>query len=64
MTVDFVIGSKYLEISKNRKAEIEVPKTAELLKKKIRGFNNNNEFSKYLNQEKKPILVEHLKKGE
>lgn len=46
---------KYLEISKNRKTEIEVPKTAELLKKKIRGFNNNNEFSKYLNQEKKPI---------
>lgn len=38
----------FLEISKNRKIEIENPKTAATYKQKIGGFNNNNELDLFL----------------
>lgn len=47
--------AKFLEISKNRKLEIENPKIAELYRKKISGFNTKKELSNYLSKEPKPI---------
>jgi site-specific DNA-methyltransferase (adenine-specific) len=38
----------FLEISKNRKIEIENPKTATTYKQKIGGFNNNKELDLFL----------------
>lgn len=39
---------EFLEISKNRKLEIENPKTAELYKQKIQGFTNKKELDLFL----------------
>ncbi len=47
--------TEFLEISKNRKLEIENEQTAELYRKKISGFNTKTEFNKYLETEPKPI---------
>src|SRR5690625_232451 len=41
----------FLEISKNRKLEIENPRIAASYKQKIRGFNNNNELTLFLQEE-------------
>lgn len=41
----------FLEISKNRKLEIENPKTAELYRQKIQGFTNNKELNLFLANE-------------
>ncbi len=46
---------EFLDISKNRKSEIENSETAESYKKKIRGFTSNNYLKKYLKSEPKPI---------
>ena len=46
--------TQFLEISKNRKLEIENEQTAELYLKKISGFNTKTEFNKYLKNESKP----------
>lgn len=45
----------YLEISKNRKLEIENPKIAESYTAKIKGFNAKNEFKEYLQSEPVPL---------
>jgi site-specific DNA-methyltransferase (adenine-specific) len=42
---------EFLEISKNRKLEIENPKTAELYKQKIQGFTNKKELDLFLAKE-------------
>ncbi len=42
---------EFLEISKNRKLEIENPITADLYRQKISGFNNKKELSNYLSCE-------------
>ena len=42
---------EFLEISKNRKLEIENPKIAELYKQKIQGFNTKNELNSLLVKE-------------
>lgn len=42
---------KFLEISKNRKFQIENPKTAALFKEKINGFNNKKELELFLAEE-------------
>jgi len=47
--------TEFLEISKNRKLEIENEQTAELYRKKINGFNTQKEFVNYLKSEPKPI---------
>lgn len=41
----------FLEISKNRKLEIENPKIAATYKQRIRGFNSNNELHLFLQEE-------------
>src|SRR5690606_32293424 len=43
----------FLEISKNRKLEIENPKIAASYKQKIRGFNNKKELELFLTEEPK-----------
>jgi site-specific DNA-methyltransferase (adenine-specific) len=43
--------TEYLEISRNRKIEIENPKTAALFRQKIRGFNNKKELDLFLASE-------------
>lgn len=45
----------YLEISKNRKLEIENPIIAESYTNKIKGFNAKNEFKEYLQSEPAPL---------
>ena len=47
--------TEFLEISKNRKLEIENEQTAELYRNKIGGFNTQKEFVNYLKSEPKPI---------
>lgn len=42
---------EFLQISKNRKLEIENPKTAELFRHKIQGFTNKNELDLFLAKE-------------
>lgn len=42
---------EFLEISKNRKLEIENPKTAELYRQKIQGFTNKKELDLFLAKE-------------
>lgn len=42
---------EFLEISKNRKLEIENPKTAELYRQKIQGFTNKKELDLFLTKE-------------
>jgi site-specific DNA-methyltransferase (adenine-specific) len=42
---------EFLEISKNRKLEIENPKTAELYRQKIQGFTNKKELDLFLANE-------------
>lgn len=42
---------EFLNISKNRKLEIENPKTAAIYKQKIGGFNNKNELELFLAKE-------------
>lgn len=42
---------EFLEISKNRKLEIENPKTAELYRHKIHGFTNKKELDLFLAKE-------------
>lgn len=46
---------EYLEISKNRKQEIENIETANLYREKISGFITNKQFGKFLKSEPKPI---------
>jgi len=43
--------AEYLEISKNRKLEIEDPKIAANYRKKLRGFNNQKELDLFLANE-------------
>ncbi len=45
--------TEFLEISKNRKLEIENPTIAETYKQKINGFNDKNELRLFLAQELK-----------
>ncbi len=45
---------EFLNISKNRKLEVENEKTAEQYRKKISGFNTKKEFTSYLKNEPKP----------
>lgn len=40
--------TEFLEISKNRKLEIENPKIAESYRQKISGFNSKNELTLFL----------------
>jgi len=47
--------TEFLEISKNRKLEIENEETAELYRNKISGFNTQKEFVNYLKSEPKPV---------
>lgn len=47
--------TEFLEISKNRKLEIENTEISELYKKKIRGFDNKNQLSNYLAEEPKEL---------
>lgn len=42
---------EFLEISKNRKLEIESPKTAELYRQKIQGFTNKKQLDLFLANE-------------
>jgi site-specific DNA-methyltransferase (adenine-specific) len=44
---------EFLTISKNRKLEIETPKTAGSLRQKIGGFNDNKELELFLVKEPK-----------
>jgi len=46
--------AEFLEISKNRKLEIENPKIAETYKQKINGFENKKQLELYLLEEPKP----------
>ena len=46
---------EFLEISKNRKLEIENEQITELYRKKISGFNTQKEFVSYLKLEPKPV---------
>ena len=41
----------FLEMSKNRKLEIEKPRTAQSYREKVNGFNNKNELSLFLASE-------------
>lgn len=43
--------TEFLEISKNRKLEIENPEIAEAYRRKINGFNTKNELKLYLASE-------------
>ena len=45
---------EYLEISKNRKLEIEDPTTALKYRQKLQGFNNQKELNLFLAKE--PVL--------
>jgi len=47
--------TEFLEISKNRKLEIENEQTAELYRNKISGFNTQKEYVNYLKSEPKPV---------
>jgi site-specific DNA-methyltransferase (adenine-specific) len=47
---------EYLDISKKRKLEIENEQTAELYRKKIRGFTTKKEYSNYLTKEPQPQI--------
>ena len=47
--------TEFLDISKNRKLEIESKQTAELYRNKISGFNTQKEYVNYLKSEPKPI---------
>lgn len=47
--------AEFLEISKNRKLEIENPKIAELYKQKLRGFEDKKQLQFYLAEEPKPL---------
>jgi DNA methylase len=46
--------TEFLDISKNRKLEIEIPKIAELYKQKLQGFEDKKQFQLYLAEEPKP----------
>lgn len=52
--------SEYLEISKNRKLEIEDPKIASKYKQKIQGFNNQKELDLFLAKEPETEYVTEL----
>jgi site-specific DNA-methyltransferase (adenine-specific) len=45
---------EFLQISKNRKLEIQKPETAELYRKKLSGFLTPKHLTKYLKEEPKP----------
>jgi site-specific DNA-methyltransferase (adenine-specific) len=47
---------QFLDISKKRKLEIENPKTADLYREKISGFNDKKEFNLFLNSEPEPEI--------
>ena len=49
------LETKFLEISKCRKLEIENKEITELYRKKISGFNTQKEYVNYLKSEPKPI---------
>jgi site-specific DNA-methyltransferase (adenine-specific) len=55
------IEKEYLEISKNRKLEIENPLTRIEFKERLNGFNNNRELTDYLVREKKVRYASELK---
>lgn len=52
---------EYLEISKNRKSEIEDSKTAAKYRQKIRGFNNQTELDLFLAKEPQAEYLTELK---
>lgn len=45
------LEAEYLEISKNRKLEIENPKTTALYKSKIKGFKNDRQLELFISEE-------------
>lgn len=51
---------EYLEISKNRKLEIEDPKIIAKYRQKLQGFNNQTELDFFLAEEPKPNYVSEL----
>jgi site-specific DNA-methyltransferase (adenine-specific) len=51
---------EFLEISKNRKLEIENPKTAELYRHKIQGFTNKKELDLFLANEPTNVCSNEL----
>jgi site-specific DNA-methyltransferase (adenine-specific) len=52
--------NEYLEISKNRKLEIEDPKIASRYRKKIQGFNNQKELDLFLAEEPEAEYITEL----
>jgi site-specific DNA-methyltransferase (adenine-specific) len=52
--------TEFLEISKNRKLEIENLKIAETYRKKINGFETKNQLQLYLVEESKDIYSPNL----
>lgn len=52
---------EFLEISKNRKLEIENPRTAEIYRQKLGGFNNKKELELFLVNEPQAEYITELK---
>ena len=55
------LEAEYLEISKNRKIEIENPKTASLYKSKIKGFEKKKQLEVFIAEEPKAEYLTNLK---
>lgn len=54
------LETDFLEISKNRKLEIENPKTAALYQSKIQGFSEKKQLNLYLAEEPKTFYIKEL----